>query len=82
MVDEKVFELIAVRVKSWLFAEAGWFEEREGLESSESSLALGNGGGGAGDQLEATDPGYDLKDLVTGGVLQTELSGQETAQAT
>ena len=29
-------------------AEAGWFEEREGLESSESSLALGNGGGGTG----------------------------------
>ena len=32
-------------------------------------------------QLEATDPWYDLEDLVTGRVLQTELPGQETSQA-
>ena len=32
-------------------------------------------------QLQATDPWYDLQDLVTGRVLQTELSGQETSQA-
>ena len=32
-------------------------------------------------QLQSTDPGYDLEDLVTGRVLQTELPGQETSQA-
>ena len=32
-------------------------------------------------QFQATDPGNDLKDLVTGRVLQAELPGQEAAQA-
>ena len=36
------------RWRSYL-TQADRFEERKGLESSESSLALGNGGGGAGD---------------------------------